>query len=103
MSDDYPEVNLDGDLPVLRLQKFGLRVPMSEEMIRGPKGRGWVLDVTGERVGWSYALWRTADERFHDEAHNDTWVLVAEGRALTRRGALRKMRKAKHEFERGHR
>lgn len=103
MSDDYPEVRLDGDLPVLRVQKFGLRVRMSEEMIRGPKERGWVLDVTGERFGWSYALWRTADARFADEARNDTWVLVADGRTLTKRGALRKMRKVKQEFERSHR
>lgn len=101
MSDDYPEVNYN-DVKPLRVQKFGLRVPMSEEMIRGPKMREWVLDVTGEHVGWSYALWRTADERFYDERRNDTWVMVAEGRTLTKRGALHKMRKIKHEFERSH-
>lgn len=100
MSDDYLEVPLGGDPSVLRVQKFGLRVPMSEEMIRGPKWRDWVLDVTGERFGWSYALWRTADERFEDEMRNDAWVMVAEGRTFTKRGALRKMRKIKREFER---
>lgn len=103
MSDDYPEVHLDGDPPVLRVRKFGLRVPMSEEMIRGPKDRGWALYATRERFGWSHALWRTADERFLDEVRNDTWVLVAEVRTLTKRGAIRKMRKIKREFEKGHR
>lgn len=102
MSSEYPEIDWDKlNKNELKVKKYGIAVPMSEEMVRGPRVRGWaswVMRCGGFRR-FRYHVLCTVDERFADEAENDEWQKVAEGFAFTTWGAQRAIRRAKRKFE----
>jgi len=83
----------------LRVQKFGMRIRLSEEEVRGPKSRGWVMKVVKADRRWLAVCARTRDEHFADDTGSRRWITEVMAFTFTRRGAWRKINRAKRRFE----